>query len=94
MRTFNQIYSELKHYGAFKAEPSTQSEAIKSMSCFINEMIEGDDLGEMTETSKRFFVMSYNFTAEQYILNWKTDKRTFKQLLQATYENLSNKAVA
>jgi predicted transcriptional regulator len=94
MRTFKQIYSELKHYGAFKAEPSTQSEAIKSMSCFINEMIDGDDLGEMSETSKRFLVLSYNFTAEQYILNWNTDTRTFKQLLKASYENLSNKAVA
>lgn len=94
MRKFNEIYNELQHYGNFRDEPSTPTQAANAMECFINEMIDGGELGEMTETSKRFLVMSYNFTAEQFIINWKTDIRTFKQLLEATYENFGDKVEA
>ena len=94
MRTFSEIYNELQHYGNFIVEPATLTQASRAMECFINEMIDGGDLGKMTETSKRFLVMSYNFTAEQFIINWKTDTRTFKQLLEATYENFGDKVEA
>ena len=84
MRTFNQIYSELQHYSAFKAEPSTESEAIASINVFFAELALDDD----TDTTARFsfLVQSYRHSASQFIINWQTDTRTFKQFLAGIYE--------
>lgn len=84
MRTFNEIYAELKHYSAFRAEPSTESEAITSTNVFFAELALDDD----TDTTAKFtyLVECYRHTASQFILNWKTETRTFKEFLESIYE--------
>lgn len=90
MRTFKQIYRELKHYSAFNKEPSTPNEAIVSTNVFFKEI--SDDLGLEEMTSEYdFLVQSYGTTAGQYILNFQTDTRTFKQFLKGIYDNLKTK---
>lgn len=87
MRTFKQIYRELKHYSAFNKEPSTPIQAIVSTNVFLKEI--SDDLGLEEMTSEYdFLVQSYRNTASQYILNFDTDTRTFKQFLRGIYDNL------
>ena len=92
MRTFSEIYSELQHYSAFKAEPSTESEAITSTNVFFAEIALDDDI----DTTARFgfLVQCYRHSARQYILNWQTDTRTFKQFLQGIHNNLNIKEQA
>lgn len=93
MRTFKQIYRELKHYSAFNKEPSTPSQAIISTNVFFTEM--ADDLGlETLSDEYEFLVQSYRSSASQYIFNFETDTRTFKQFLKGIYENLQVKEVA
>lgn len=92
MRTFNEIYSELQHYSAFKAEPSTESEAITSTNVFFAELALDDE----TDTTARFgyLVQCYRHSAKQYIINWQTDTRTFKQFLEGIYSKLNFKEQA
>ncbi|MGJ7553373.1 hypothetical protein ACSFBI_05225 [Variovorax sp. RB3P1] len=93
MRTFKQIYRELKHYSAFNKEPSTPSQAIISTNVFFAEM--ADDLGlETVSNEYEFLVQSYRSSASQYIINFENDTRTFKQFLKSIYENLQVKEAA
>lgn len=93
MRTFKQIYRELKHYSAFNKEPSTPSQAIVSTNVFFAEM--ADDLGlETVSNEYEFLVQSYRSSASQYIINFENDTRTFKQFLKGIYENLQVKEAA
>ena len=93
MRTFKQIYRESKHYSAFNKEPSTPSQAMLSTNVFITEI--SDDLGIDTISDEfEFLVKSYRSSASQYILNFQTDTRTFKQFLKSIYENLQLKEAA
>jgi hypothetical protein len=90
MRSFNQIYSELKNYSAFKDEPSTELEAIQCTNIFFSEItsdLEFDDKAE----SYCFLVKSYRHSASQFILNWQTDTRTFNQFLNDIFNNLQVK---
>lgn len=87
MRTFNEIYSELQHYSAFKAEPSTPSDAIANINVFFNEIV--DDLDFEDRASQyEFLTMSYRHSASQFIMDWKADMRTFKQFLEQIYNSL------
>lgn len=93
MRTFKQIYRELKHYSAFNKEPSTPSQAIISTNVFFAEI--ADDLGlETVSNEYEFLVQSYRSSACQYIINFENNTRTFKQFLKGIYENLQVKEVA
>lgn len=93
MRTFKQIYRELKHYSAFNKEPSTPSQAILSTNVFFAEI--ADDLGLDTLSDEYdFLVKSYRSKASQYVLNMQTDTKTFKQFLKGIYENLQVKESA
>lgn len=90
MRTLKQIYRELKNYSAFNKEPSNLSQAIVSTKFFFKEI--SDDLGLEEMTSEYdFLVQSYRNSASQYILNFQTDTRTFKQFLKGIYNNLLTK---
>ncbi len=86
MRTFKQIYREMKHYPYFNREPSTLEQAITSTNIFFAEFM--GEIGIHTDDEFDFFVKSYRHSASQFILNFKTDTRTFKQFLKGIYENL------
>jgi|GEM_PF-2284900 len=90
MRSFNQIYSELKHYSAFKDEPSTELEAIQCTNIFFSEITSDLDFDDKAE-SYSFLVKSYRHSASQFISNWQTDQRTFKQFLGDVYSTLQVK---
>ena len=93
MRTFQMVYKELALYTAFKANPNTMGEAVRSLNCYFNE-IRADMLDEdATKEDQRKFVFtnhSYRWNAEQFILNKcrGTDKRSFKQFLFGIHETL------
>ena len=90
MRTFKQIYPELKDYSAFTKEPSTTKEAIISINVFFTEI--ADDFGfDAYSDEYEFLVKSYRHSVKQFILNFKTDKRSFKEYLESIYENLQVK---
>lgn len=93
MRTFKQIYKELKHYSAFNKEPSNQNQAIVSTNVFFAEIADDLDLEKLSDEYE-FLVKSYKNSASQYILNFQTDTRTFKQFLKGIYENLQLKEAA
>ncbi|WP_162588413.1 hypothetical protein [Variovorax sp. RA8] len=84
MRTFNEVYSELQHYSAFKAEPSTESEAITSTNAFFAELALDDD----TDATARFadLVKCYTNSARHFFICNQTDRRTFKSFLENVYE--------
>lgn len=87
MRPFNKIYSEPQHYSAFKEEPSTPSDAIANTNIFFNEIV--DDLDFEDRASQyEFLTMCYRHSASQFIMDWKADKRTFKQFLEQIYNSL------
>ena len=85
MRTFNEIYRQMKHYPAFNYKPQNSTGVVTNMSCFLNELREVE-FKDMTETVFRFALMEYNETAKKF--NLKNEKRTFKEFLEDCYNKL------
>ena len=90
MNKFETVYRELKHYSAFNANPGTPEQAIRSLNCLFAEI--KDDFifeNDCSEKTFEFLLMSYRHTARQYVINWQTDTRSFKQFLKSVYSNLT-----
>lgn len=90
MNKFETVYRELKHYSAFNANPRTPEQAIRSLNCMFAE-IKDDYIFEKncSEKTFEFLLMSYRHTVRQYIINCKTDTRSFKRILNSVYANLN-----
>ena len=90
MNRFETIYKELKNYSAFNANPGTPEQAIRSLNCLFAE-IKDDYIFEKNCSEKEFefLLMSYRHTVCQYIINCKTDTRSFKRILNSVYAKLN-----
>ena len=84
MRTFKEIYSELKHYSAFKAEPSTEAEAITSTNAFFAEVALDDDANSTARFAS--LVKCHINSASEYFRNKQVENLSFKHFLQNLHE--------
>ena len=88
MRKFNTIYAELKLYNNYKVAPSTMEEASNNMNIFFKELGE-KEYKDMSVEKYNFLLMSYRHSAKQFILNFRTNRISFRKFMESCYNTLN-----